>query len=256
MSINVKNIFVIFSLLFVFSITSLHAETFDATLVWSKRVELSTPVNGIVEKVFAESGKIAAKGDVLVQLDPREFKADLAYAKASLKNADEKNKESKRELVRQQDMYDRTMLSEHDLQVAKNNSISAQAHYQKERASLTKADLNLEYSAIRAPFNAIIIDVKAVKGQVVASVVTPPTLVTVAEAQRMMAQFNVSAEKVSELVLNQGVTVFVMGNEFKGKIVKISLEPGSSQNNSYVVDAVFDSQDKILRAGLKAKVEL
>jgi len=145
------------------------AEEFAATLQWSKRVELSTPVSGVVQKVFAAPGVIVAKGEVLVQLDSRSYQADLKFAKANLANADAISQEAKRELYRQNDLYERTLLSEHDLQVAKNNFTSAQSRFFQAQSSLTKSKLNLEYSAVRAPFNALVIITSAVLGQFVVS---------------------------------------------------------------------------------------
>lgn len=242
--------------LIVVSHSHVIAAEYEATLEWSKRVELSTPVSGLVQEVFAQQGKVVAKGDVLIQLDPRIFKADLNYAKAKLKNADEQNLEAKRELDRQTDMYDRTMLSEHELQVAKNNFTAAQSEYQQALASLTKAKLNLEFSAIRAPFNAVIISSTAVKGQVVASEISPPVLVTVAEAKRMLARFYVTLEKVNNFVINQGAKVSVAGEIYQGKVINIALESDKLKTGYYAVDVVFDSKDSVLRAGQKATVDL
>ena len=232
------------------------AEEFEAHLNWSKRVELSSPVSGVVQKVFVEAGKNVAKGEALIQLDPRIFKADLKYAKAKLKNADEQNQEAKRELDRQADMYDRAMLSDHELQIAKNNFTAALAHYHQAQSSLTKAKLNLEYSTVRAPFNAIVISTTAVKGQVVASEITPPILVVVAEAQRMLARFYTTSDKVNNLVVNQGVKVNVAGHIFSGKIYTVALEPEQLKTGQYAVDVVFDPEDKVLRAGQKVTVDL
>lgn len=236
--------------------TSIVADEYEAVLAWSKRVELSTPVSGLVQKVFAQAGKIVAKGDVLVQLDPRIFKADLKYAKAKYHNVNEQSLESKRELERQLDMYDRGMLSEHDLQVAKNNYTAAQSNYLQSQAERTKAKLNLEYSAIRAPFNAIVITSTAVKGQVVAAEVTPPILVIVAEANRMLAKIYVSADKVNDLVLSQGVSINIAGKSYQGKLLSIALEQDKSKLGYYAVDVIFDSKKAALRAGQRAKVSL
>ena len=253
---NVKHLIISLVIFSLFASTNVFAEEFDAELAWSKRVELSTPVSGLVQKVYARSGKIAAKGEVLVQLDPRIFKAELKYAKAKFKNTNEKNKEAKRELDRQADMYDRTMLSEHELQVAKNDFTAAQSEFQQAQASLTKAKLNLEYSAIRAPFNAIVIRSSAVKGQVVASDVTPPVLVVVAEAKRMLARFFVSADKVNSFAVNQDAKVTVAGHTFQGNIFNIALEPDAVNVGHYAVDVVFDTEEKLLRAGQKGRVDL
>ena len=253
---NIKYFFIFAISLAFFTNTVVKAEEFEAILGWSKRVELSTPVNGVVQNVFSEPGKIVAKGEVLVQLDPRVFKADLKYAQANLKNTNEQSLEAKRELDRQLDMYDRSMLSEHDLQVAKNNFSSAQALYQQAEASLTKAKLNLEYSAIRAPFNAVVINSVAIKGQIVAAEVIPPVLVIVAQAQRMLARFYATTDKVNSLVINQGVKVKVAGQSYQGKVFNIALEPDKLKADHYAVDVIFDSKEKVLRAGQKVTVDL
>ncbi len=236
--------------------STVSAEDFEATLDWSRRVELSTTVNGVVQKVYAKAGNIVAKGDILVQLDPRAFKADLKFAKANLKNTEQQTQEAKRELDRQADMYDRSMLSDRDLQVAKNNLTAAQSKYFQAQAALTKAKLNLEYSAIRSPFNAVVIKTLAVKGQVVASQMNPPVLVIVAEANRMIARFYASADKVNNFVHHQGVKVKVSGYDFQGKIFNIALEPEKSKADHYAIDVIFDSKDKVLRAGQKVVVKL
>ena len=253
---NIKYLFIpLFSFLSVVS-SVVSAEEFEGVLNWSKRVELSTSVNGIVQEVFSQSGKIAAKGEVLIQLDPRAFKADLEYAKAKLTNASEQSLESKRELDRQLDMYDRSMLSEHELQIAKNNFTAAQSNYLQAQAELTKAKLNLEYSAVRTPFNAIVISTNAVKGQVVAPDIMPPVLVIIAEAKRMLARFYVTIDKVNNMNVNQGVEIIVAGQKFQGKIANIALEPNQSKLDQYAIDVIFDSKDSLLRAGQKAKVIL
>lgn len=252
---DIKKYFIFILILQLLSIPMVKAEEFSAILTWSKRVELSTPVNGVVQQVFAKTGKVVAKGDVLIQLDPRSFKADLKYAKANFKNTNEQTLEAKRELDRQLDMYDRSMLSEHDLQTAKNNYTAAQSNYLQAQASLTKAKLNLENSAVRAPFNAIVISTASVKGRVVSSDISPPTLVTVAEAHRMLARFYVSSNKVNDFTLKQGVEVKVAGANYQARIFNIALEPEVSRLD-YAVDVIFDSEDKILRAGQKASINL
>ncbi len=232
------------------------AEEYEGMLVWSKRVELSTPVSGVVQKVFSQSGTIVGKGEVLVQLDPRAFKADLKSAKAKLKSSKGVNEEAQRELDRQTDMYERSMLSDHDLQVAKNNLTTARSAYLQAQAALTNAKLHLEYSAIRSPFNAVVIKLNAVKGQVVAAEVNPPVLVVVAEASRMLARFYVVAEKLSELVLNQGVNINIAGVQFQGKVKNIALEPDKLKSTHYAVDIIFDTKEKLLRAGQKVTINI
>ena len=49
------------------------------------------------------------------------------------------------------------MLSEHELQVAKIGLTSADAAVQAAQSALTQAQLDLEYSVIRAPFAGVVV---------------------------------------------------------------------------------------------------
>ena len=140
--------------------------------------------------------------------------------------------------------------------MAKNNYTAAQSDYLQSQAELTKAKLNLEYSAIRAPFNAIVIASTAVQGQVVASEISPPILVVVAEANRMLAKFYVASDKVNRLVLSQGVSINIAGKSFQGKLYSIALEQDKSKLGYYAVDVIFDSKKAALRAGQRATISL
>lgn len=250
----IRKIYISVSVLFFILLPSVSAEEFEATLTWSKRVELSTPVSGVVQSVLSQEGLVVSKGQVLIQLDTRGFEADLKYAHAQVKYNNENYQEAKRELGRQTDMYDRSMLSEHDLQIAKNNFTAAQAQFNQAKSSLIKAKLNLEYSAIRAPFDAVVIKTSAIKGQVVAASMRPPVLVVVAEANKMLARFYVTENKLNDLTLSQGAEVIIAGNKYKGEIYRISLE--QEKSNAYAVDIIFDAKDVLLRAGQKTKVSL
>ena len=58
LKINAKNLFVSIIALALSTISHVVAEEFEGELDWSKRVELSASVNGIVQKVFSQPGKI------------------------------------------------------------------------------------------------------------------------------------------------------------------------------------------------------
>ncbi len=232
----------------------LQAEEKKAVLDWSRPVILSTPVSGMVQKVYAHAGKVVARGDVLVQLDPRIFRAELKLAKARLQSTRSLSEEAKRELDRQTDMYDRTMLSDHDLQVAKNNFTVAQAAYQQAQANLVKARVRLEYSAVRAPFNAIVVANYADTGMVVAASMRPPQLVLIAEANRMVAKILLSASQLAGYVSGQGATVVVGNKQYRGKVSTIAMQPESG-SEQYVLEVVFDSKGDRLRKGQAATVQ-
>ena len=132
-------------------------EQVDAVVDWAQRVDLTIPVSGVVTKVSVNTGQIVKKGQVLVELDARVFNASLRQASANVKSLAATYAEIKRELARAQELYDRTVLSDHELQVAKNNEIKAKSDLEIAKSDSVKAQVNLEYSSLVAPFDSIIL---------------------------------------------------------------------------------------------------
>ena len=244
--------------LFLVSAGQLQAAQFEATLQWSKRVELGVPVSGVVQAVYADVGQKVAKGEKLLQLDDTVFKVRVKQASSTLKSQEEQYKEAERELNRSQELYDRTVLSDHDLQVAKNNKVKAAAERDKAEAMLVKAKQELKYSTLRAPFNALVLERHAQVGKVIAATLKPETLFIVADADQMLARLHVSEDQLAQFKLGQSAKVLIGSDQINGVIKAIGFEPaqGASNGTSYPVDVEFKTSEHVLRAGQHVKVEL
>ncbi len=233
-----------------------HAAGLDAKLHWVRKVVMSTPISGVVSSVKVQVGEYVMKGQVLVQLDNRLLSANVVAQKAELKQALNSRDEAQHELGRTQALYDMTSLSDHDLKLAIIDRDAQEAGYQEARAALLQAELDLEYSAVRAPFNAWVINRQVEVGQTVVSRQSVVPLVVLAEAGRMVARAKVSAAKAEKLRKGRDVGVTIDGKTYKGKILSIAMEPELKASDKYSVDSVFETGDKIFRAGQPAKVNL
>ena len=234
------------------------AAQFEATLQWSKRVELGVPVSGVVQAVYADVGQKVAKGGKLLQLDNTVFKVKVKEASSTLKSQVEQFKEAERELDRSQQLYDDTVLSDHELQVAKNNKVKAAAERDQAQAALVKAKQILKYSTLRAPFNALVLERNAQVGKVIAAKLKPETLFVVADADQMLARAYVSEAQLAQFKLGQAAKVLLGNERVNGTIKAIGFEPASGISNgtSYPVDVEFETGHRVLRAGQHVKVEL
>jgi RND family efflux transporter MFP subunit len=235
-----------------------HAAQFEATLNWSKRVELGVPVSGVIQAVYAEVGQKVAKGEKLLQLDDTVFNAKVKEASSTLKSQEEQYKEAERELDRSQALYDNTVLSDHELQVAKNNKVKAAAERDQARAMLVKAKQAFKYSTLRAPFKALVLERHAQVGKVIAAKLKPETLFVVADAEQMLARLYVSEAQLGEIKLGQAAKVLLDHDQIDGVVKAIGFEPaqGVSNGTSYPVDVEFKTSDRILRAGQHVQVVL
>ncbi len=142
-----------------------------------RELRLGTLVSGVVADVRVRTGQQVRAGDVLVILDQREFRARLERAKALSARASALLAEARREEERALELYDRGLLSDHELQKAQIDRLEAEAHKAESMAEETRAGLDLERSTIRAPFDGRILEVNTWKGQPVQNALTIQTMI-------------------------------------------------------------------------------
>ncbi len=238
------------SLIFLFIINPSYAkEELKAVVDWAQRVDLTIPVEGIVSKVWVNTGQKVKKGQVLVELDKRIARANLRQAKANVTGLQASYEEAKRELQRAQELYDRTVLSDHDLQVAKNNEVIAKSKLELARSEYVRAQVELEYTSLRAPFDSLILRRLVEVGKAIIKLQSYDTLITLASSEKYLATAPLTQSQ-SRLV-NIGDTVRVVNNKksYPAKVVAIEY---AAEQLLLVVE--FSSDEKDLHAGIAVKI--
>lgn len=116
-------------------------------------VDVRPRVSGqIVEIAFAE-GALVNKGDVLVRLDPRPYQAAVERARAALVKAKAEAELAALEAQRAVKLEALAAMSKEDAQRRQANAAVAAAQVQAAEAALATAQLDLEFTAIRAPIS-------------------------------------------------------------------------------------------------------
>jgi len=250
---------VLFIFLYFAASAPISAVEFKAELDWARQVELGTPVRGVIERVMVKPGQRVKQGEVLLQLDQRGFKSQVAGLKAQLEQFKAELAEAKREQDRSLELYDRTVLSDHELQIAKNNFIAAKAKYHKGQAELVQAELDLEYSSLRAPFDAVIITRQAEVGQVVVPDLKPIVLFVVVDANYMHANAWLTSKQVAKVEIDMEVTVNIDDDTFNGRVFNIrraSEADNQSGGKDFLLKVEFPMKSQKLYAGQAAVIIL
>ncbi|HEB60034.1 MAG TPA: efflux RND transporter periplasmic adaptor subunit [Gammaproteobacteria bacterium] len=235
------------------------ATELEGRLDWVNRVALSIPVSGVIHEVGVETGARVKKGTVLAKLDPRPFALHVRAARARLKSRKLQRDEAQRELGRARELYERTLLSDHDLQLATIGYETAEADYQLAVASLKQAELDREYSTLRAPFNAIVVQRLAVVGQTVAASMQPPVLFVLADGDHMRVRAVVGTAQLGDLHVGDEVRIQTGGRTYPGRLVFVAREPageGSPAAPRYEVVFEFAVDAGTLHVGQAAQVTL
>jgi RND family efflux transporter MFP subunit len=238
--------------------SSAGAAEYPARIQWAERLSLSTPVSGVITRVAVRSGETVARGDLLLELDPRLHRARLQRAKAALEQARQEHEEAQRELGRTQEMFDRTLLSIHDLQVAQIDAAGAEAGFRRAEAELVQAQLKLEYSRLQAPYAARVVALPARVGETVVSRFQARSLVVLAPSDRMGAHAWLDAQQIAALKPGDPVRVRVGEEAYPGRVMLLGMEPegDAGQVLRYRLEVQFELPDAMLmRPGQSALIE-
>jgi len=230
-----------------------------ARIDWGHRLELGLSSSGIVREVLVAPGDRVDHGDVLLRLDQKGFRAAVDRSEASLREATQQLEEARRERTRTRELYERTLLSDHEKTLSEIAVTESEAKRDRVLAALTQARLDLEYSELRAPFAGVVVAVMAGPGQAVANRCEVMPLVAVADDHRWRAVALVTAKRAEGVLPGQPAEVSVRGRALPGKVAWIGLEPAGRLGDEpayEMVIALEDSGNARLRAGENAKVVL
>jgi RND family efflux transporter MFP subunit len=230
------------------------AAEYPAILDWSQRAVLSTPVSGVIQSVAVNTGERVEAGQLLLQLDQRPFESAQRDARAQLRKHRLLRDEARLEQERTRELYERRVISVHDLQVEEIAFAAADSDYASSAAALDSATLELEYSTLHAPFEGLVLDVEVTAGMTVINTQQATPLVTLAQDRPMHALAQVTVEALANFVPGQAATVSVNGKSFSGTLRHIGPEPDNS--GQYTLTISFDPGDNMLRAGLPASIEI
>lgn len=124
----------------------------------SRFVEVRARVSGYLKKIHFEDGQIVNKGDLLFTIDRRPFEAQLARTRAELRDAVSAAMLARAELKRTEGLIGTSALSQERLDTRRASREQAEARVAAARANARNAELELEFTEIRAPITGRISD--------------------------------------------------------------------------------------------------
>lgn len=116
-------------------------------------VEIRARVSGYLESVHFRDGATVKQGDLLFVIDPRPFEIALEQSRAEVTRARARAQLAARELKRAEDLVKRGNVSRSVFDTRIQENRDAQAAIRLAEAQVKEAQLNLDYTQIKAPID-------------------------------------------------------------------------------------------------------
>lgn len=228
-----------------------------------QNVEIRARVKGYLDNIYIDEGKYVKQGQVLFTINNPELNENIVKATAVLKSAETELKATEIELKNVKSLVDKNIVSNTQLDMAKNKVDLAKAKVEEAKANETFAKIQLTYTQVKAPFSGIVNRIPNKTG----SLMEDGTLLTsISKNDEVFAYFDVSEKEYLNYASNlktdaeqsKNVTLILANGEehpFKGRIETTEGEIEPSTGN-IAFRARFSNPDKILKHGASGKVRL
>ena len=172
--------------------------TFVAQTESSRQVDIVARVSGFLDRIAYQEGDLVKEGQVLFQLDPKPFEAQLDAAKGELLAQQARLKTATATLNRVKPLAAQNALSQSDLDRATGEFEAATAAVYAAQAKVKEAELNLGYTTIRSPVTGIASRSIPREGAYLNSLSPDSRLTYVAALDPIWVNFSVSQNQVAK----------------------------------------------------------
>ena len=116
-------------------------------------VDIRARVAGYLQEISFKDGSKVKKGDLLFVVDPRPYMAQLQQSKAELDRAKSRLELAQNDVERAKRLLKEQAISEEEYDTRSKNLVQASASVESAKATVDLAQLNVEFTHIRAPIS-------------------------------------------------------------------------------------------------------
>jgi len=236
-------------------------QEFVADINAVQNVEIRARVKGYLDRILVDEGKSVKKGQILFTINNQEYLTDLAMSKAVLNQASSELQAVELGMVNTRLLVEKNVISKNQLAISLAKVDGLKAKREEALAHVLAAELKVEHSNIRAPFDGIVNRLPFKRG----SLVDEGTLLTtLSDNHSVYAYFNVSEKEYLSFSDKEGVNksssvdlILANGEKYTEKGLVETIDGEFDKNTGNIAfRARFANPAKLLRHGSSGKVRL
>lgn len=243
-------------------------------VVAQRKAAVASKISSRLDALMVEEGSLVKKGEVIARLEGEDLLAARNQAAANLHVANSHLDQAKAELQDATQNYNRSKALMEKGYIAKADFDFADARHNKARAAvaaavaaitastaaLQNATVQLEYTLLRAPFDAVVLTKNADVGDIVtpvgAAVSAKASVVTIADMDSLMVEVDVSEANITQVKKGQPCEVILDAlpeSRFRGAVHMIV--PTADRSKATVLVKVrFLKRDRRILPEMSARV--
>lgn len=248
-----------------------YVSSFVAQTESSRQVEIVARVAGFLDRIAYAEGEFVKEGQLLFQIDPKPFKAQLDAARGEMDSQKARLTTASATLKRVKPLAAQNALSQADLDRAQGDFEMASAAVHAAQAKVREAELNLDYATVRSPVSGSAGRSLQREGAYVGASSDTARLTYVAALDPIWVTFSISqnqAERYRERIEkkqvlpppeeNYEIEIVLPGKRVHPERGRINFaDPSFSQDTgSFMVRAAVPNPDKSLRPGMFVTVNI
>ncbi len=222
-------------------------------VVAQRKAEVASKATGRLVWLGVEEGTVVRKGQVLARVESQDMEAALAQAKAQLQQAEAARVQAEAEFHRQEALVKAKFVSHSDYDLAESKYRGAVANVSAAEAMVEAAEVNLENTYIRAPFDGTVLTKDADVGDVVAPFGSAGNskgaVVSMADMDSLQVEADVSESNIERVHVGQPCEITVDAlpeKRYRGEVHMIV--PTADRAKATVMTKIkfLDRDDRVL----------
>lgn len=237
------------------------SESYSASIQGQQDIEIYPQVSGTISRVLVKEGQRVAKGQSLFVIDQVPYQAALRTAKANVLAAQAQVETARLDYESKKELFKEDVISDYDLQTAKNALTTANATLEQAKADEIDAHNSLSYTEVKSPASGVVGTLPYKVGALVGPTITQP-LTTVSDNTNMHVYFSMTENQMRGLMSQYRTQAAMIA---KMPPIKLELNDGSiygemgrietisgvinPQTGTLSIRSVFPNKDGILWSG-------
>ena len=233
----------------------------SGTLSGLIQVTVGSQVSGTISNLYVDYNSLVRKGQPIAQIDTTVYAATVQDATANVSKAETAVADAQRQLARARRLFADKLISQQELDAAQVVADRGAGDLSSAKATLAKAQANLNYCTITAPVAGVVVSRSIDIGQTVAASFSTPNLFVIAQdLTKMKVEASIDEADIGQVKEGQPALFTVDSypeTQFHGRVNQVRLEPVIVLNvvNYKVVVQVSNDELK-LRPGMTANVTI